>query len=60
MITWREGRSDCHERFEDGLDEVTGRELYSYSYRLHRADTGEELPGDIRHMDLVPTDEDDQ
>ena len=44
------------DRFTDSLDEETGRELDSYSYRL-RARNDELLDVQFRHHDLVPIDE---
>lgn len=40
--------------FEDSLDEETGRMIDRYSYRVRRVDTGNELPVQFRHRDLVP------
>jgi len=42
------------ERITDSLAEETGRELDGHLYRLQDADTGETLPVDFRHADLVP------
>lgn len=41
----------------DELGEVTGRDIDDHHYSLRRVDTGEELPIDFRHADLVPASE---
>lgn len=41
------------ERLEDDPNTETGDELDRYSYRLERADTGEELSALFDHADLV-------
>ena len=42
------------DRFTDELDRETGRETDQYTYRLETQNTGEVLPVDFRHADLVP------
>lgn len=44
------------EHIADSLADETGRQLDAYLYRVQDADTGETLPVDFRHADLVPTD----
>lgn len=41
------------DRFEDSLSEHTGREIDQYTYRVRKHDTGEILPVEFRHRDLV-------
>jgi hypothetical protein len=38
----------------DDLDQVGGRELDAYQYRVKDLEGGEELPVSFRHSDLVP------
>ena len=45
------------ERHGDQFNEETGRELDAYYYRVEHVDSGEEIPVDFRHFDLVPADE---
>jgi hypothetical protein len=45
------------ERLADNLDCETGRQFDGHLYRLTDADTGETLPVDFRHRDLVPAGE---
>ena len=45
------------DRFTDELDTETGRATDQYTYRLETEDTGEVLPIDFRHVDLVPSDQ---
>lgn len=42
------------ERMQDSLGEVTDRDLDKYTYRVRAVDSGEKLPIDFRHSDLVP------
>lgn len=42
------------ERMTDSLSEVTDRKLDKYTYRIRRIDSGEVLPVDFRHSDLIP------
>lgn len=41
------------ERIEDELSAETGRSLDRFQYRVKNAATGEEIPVDFRHSDLV-------
>lgn len=43
------------DRFTDELNSETGRETDQYTYRLETKATGEMLPVDFRHADLVPS-----
>ncbi len=42
------------DRFEDNLDEETGREFDQYWYRVKPLNEENPLPIDFRHFDLVP------
>lgn len=46
--------------FSDDLEEATGREMDSASYRLESVETGEILPVVFRHRDLIPADDDSE
>lgn len=46
------------DRFTDDLHSETGRDLDQYYYRVKRPGTGEVLPVDFRHRDLVPASND--
>lgn len=41
-------------RFEDDLNEETGRPLDRYSYRVRPINGGSPIPIQFRHRDLVP------
>lgn len=43
------------DRLQDDLNTETGRDRDQYLYRVKRRSTGEVLPIDFRHGDLVPT-----
>ena len=43
------------DRLEDDLNTETGRDCDQYLYRVKRHSTGEVLPVDFRHSDLIPT-----
>jgi len=44
------------ERLEDDLHSETGRSLDQFQYRVEKESTGEVLPVDFRHSDLVQPD----
>ncbi len=47
-------RCEVVDVFVDDLASETGRELDAYSYRVRRVDTGDVLPVQFRHWDLIP------
>ncbi len=50
-------RVEVIEVLTDDLDVTTDRELDRYTYRVRRVDTGEIIPVEFRHGDLVPSGE---
>lgn len=47
-------------RFTDDLNTETDRENDQYTYRLEAKATGDVLPVDFRHVDLVPSQQGDK
>jgi len=47
-------RCEVVHRIEDDLNRETGRELDRYSYRVRSVETGDVLPVEFRHSDLIP------
>ena len=42
------------DHFRDDLDSETGRDLDAFSYSLRPVESGDPLPIEFRHRDLVP------
>lgn len=47
-------RCEVVDRFDDDLDQETGRDLDAVTYRLQSIESGDVLPVEFRHADLVP------